>query len=775
MKLRIFLNCLVVLVLIVLTASFGGKPLLNVVNTLEQETFDWRLARHSDSGTKQDDIVIVDIDRDSLRKLGNWPWNRDTMAEMLDQLFDNYKVGAVAFTFPFPLPNNEGVQIFDTLRKEIESANTNTNNTAFSGGDTGTNNLGRGDTSALDNLRKKFNYDDLFIKAMKNRRVFLGYSFDTSARVEGSLPKETNFYSMSDSGESTETSTSVSRTVSRDWNFYSGYRGNLSAILKSSIGAGHINFIIDADGFVRRVPMVVNHAKKIYESMALGLLRRADNTGQTFQVIADGIDSGEISALSVGRYLVPISDTGEIYINFLGAGGREADFENSETAVFRYISAKDVISGRAAKGDLRDKIVLVGSSNEVLRQLYPTPVNSQMPGAELLATQLANIIDGEVLHRLFATDLFVLIALIGVALLMAVVFSLLGPALTFGITVVMCGIFVYLSIYFWDTHFQVVNMVQPLFVFISLFLFNSISGFVFEWRASRNLQSSFGQYVPPELAKRIGDKQAISLEGESREISVLFSDVRNFTAISEKFTPHELTLLMNRMLTGLSEAIHHNSGTVDKFIGDAVMAFWNAPLDDPNHPKNSVKSALEMQEAMVRLSAELKKEGRDPMKLGIGICTGTASVGNMGSKLRVAYTAMGDTVNVAARVEGLTKYYKVGILVTESTYKQCESSGIRFRVVDQVRVKGREEPLVIYEPLGEERLLPPEKFVSLDVFEKMRLLYVDGDFAAAKEALTEYQDMEVADLLASVYEERLDNFLQNPPESWDGVTNFEVK
>ncbi|MBE8159082.1 MAG: adenylate/guanylate cyclase domain-containing protein [Betaproteobacteria bacterium] len=463
---------------------------------------------------------------------------------------------------------------------------------------------------------------------------------------------------------------------------------------------------------------------------------------------------------------------GEVYLNFLGKGGPVADFENSQTAVFRYVSAYDVMRGTAPKAVFKGKIVLIGSSSEVLRDVYSTPINNAMPGAELLATQIVNIRDGEVLRR---SGVNLLAMLVAGGLLAALLFSFLGPVVSLLLTVLLCGGGVYASIALWDEKLEIIGMVQPLLIFIGLFLWNSISGFVVEWRSSRNLKSTFGQYVPPELAKRMGERHTMSLEGESREISVLFSDVRNFTSISETFAPQELTKMMNRMLTVLSEEIHNQNGTVDKFIGDAVMAFWNAPLDDPDHAAKSVASAMAMQVSMQKLSDELVKEGHPPMRLGVGICSGEANVGNMGSKLRMAYTAMGDTVNVASRVEGLTKYYRVGVLVTESTYALCTASGIKFRLADEVRVKGRDKVLKIYEPLGNENLLTPEKRAALEVYDQMRLCYVRGDFADAMEKIKQYRTAVPNDGLAEVYEERISEFLQHPPAEWDGVTNFETK
>lgn len=754
MKIRVILNCAVAAVLLLLAADWGGGPLLNLVATLERQTVDWRLKRGAD-GRKNEDIVIVDINRDSLQAVGNWPWPRARVAQMLDRL-EKYEVRAAAFSFPFPFPNDEGLAIFDEVRKGID-------------GDSGLDGESRSQGRRLAELRGRFDYDEILARAMKNRKVLLGYVFDNSARAEGVLPPPAKFYDIDNPSQ--QLPKEKADVPAADWNTYRGHTANLGKLAGAASGAGFVNYITDEDGFVRRMPLLARYARRNYESLALAVLRHTDVAGQVRPLLAE-IDGGAMPEAGVGRKTAPINAAGETYLNFLGKGGPAADFENSRTAVFRYVSAYDVMRGTAPKEIFKGKIALIGSSSEALRDVYSTPLNKAMPGVELLATQIANIGGGEVLSRPSGFSRLGLLAAGG--LLAAVLFSFLGPLLSLALTVALCGGIVYTSMALWG-EMEIVDMVAPLFVFIGLFLWNSILGFVIEWRSSRNLKSTFGQYVPPELAKKMGERHTVSLEGESREITVLFSDVRNFTSISETFTPQELTKMMNRMLTVLSEEIHHKNGTVDKFIGDAVMAFWNAPLDDPDHAAKAVAAAMAMQASMKKLSDELEKEGHPPMRLGVGLCSGEANVGNMGSKLRMAYTAMGDTVNVASRVEGLTKYYKVGVLATESTYKMCASSGVKFRIADEVRVKGRNQTLKIYEPLGDENLLTPEKRALLDEYDKMRECYVRGDFAAAMEKIKRIRAAEPEDGLAEMYEGRVAELMQNPPESWDGVTNFETK
>jgi adenylate cyclase len=321
----------------------------------------------------------------------------------------------------------------------------------------------------------------------------------------------------------------------------------------------------------------------------------------------------------------------------------------------------------------------------------------------------------------------------------------------------------------WDSANLIVSLVPALLAVAGLYMVNTVVGFVAEWRASNHLRNTFSQYVPPEFAKRMSESgQKVNLEGEMRELSVLFSDIRNFTGIAENLSPKELTLLMNDMLTAQSEVIHKHSGTVDKYIGDAVMAFWNAPLADSKHAVNAVLAALDMQAAIRQLSEQIQSEGRPPMRLGVGIATGETNVGNMGSKLRMTYTAIGDNVNIASRVEGLTKFYRVPVLVADGTREQCQDSDIIFRVVDMVRVKGRERPLTLYQPMGAGQTITPATQERVKACEQIWKLYLAGNFAEALNALSRIKDWQKDGLLA-VYEERLQTLVKNPPEQWDGV------
>ena len=625
---------------------------------------------------------------------------------------------------------------------------------------------------AFANLRRQFSYDDQFADVIREKPVILGYFF-SDGRVQGALPKYRSFVKPDGGAQPS----GILQLATRGWRFERGYTGNLRPLLLAAQEiAGHANFDLDDDGVVRSAPIFVRHAGRYYASLPLVMLSQYRYYAHDAPLPAK-IDS--ITSLAGVRYGIHgfelggreflLNENGRANIRFLGEGGKSGDFRSSRKAVFPYVPMIEVVEGSADRADFDGKIVLIGSSSPQLGDIHTTPVNAAMPGAELVATMLSNLMKQNYLTRAPGAKTNELLVLAGVLAFFSILFVLVGPLWSGLAAALAAGAHFYYVLDQWDSANLIVSLVPALLAVAGLYMVNTVVGFVAEWRASNHLRNTFSQYVPPEFAKRMSESgQKVNLEGEMRELSVLFSDIRNFTGIAENLSPKDLTLLMNEMLTAQSEVIHNHSGTVDKYIGDAVMAFWNAPLADPKHAVNAVLAALDMQAAIRQLSEQIQSEGMPPMRLGVGIATGETNVGNMGSKLRMTYTAIGDNVNIASRVEGLTKFYRVPVLVADGTREQCQNSDIIFRVVDMVRVKGRERPLTLYQPMGVGQTITPATQERVKACEQIWKLYLAGNFAEALNALTRIKDWQKDGLLA-VYEERLQTLVKNPPEQWDGV------
>jgi adenylate cyclase len=315
---------------------------------------------------------------------------------------------------------------------------------------------------------------------------------------------------------------------------------------------------------------------------------------------------------------------------------------------------------------------------------------------------------------------------------------------------------------------------QP-FLFLLVYIFNASYGFLVEARSKRQITGLFGQYVPPEIVGTMSrDPKHFTMEAESREMTVLFTDVVGFTSISEALEPKALARLMNEYLSAMTAIIYQHGGTIDKYIGDAIMAFWGAPLEDPDHAVHAIQAALAMQERMVLLRQELAAREMPEMRIGIGINTGMMRVGNMGSTYRIAYTVMGDAVNLASRLESLTRQYGIWIIAGQETHRLVPQ--IAWRELDLVRVKGKNEPVAIFEPNGDKNVLDLIADGDITLFNNALISYRSREWDAAESVLVQLADRHPGVALYHLYIDRISKYRQNPPpETWDGVCTFTTK
>ena len=314
-----------------------------------------------------------------------------------------------------------------------------------------------------------------------------------------------------------------------------------------------------------------------------------------------------------------------------------------------------------------------------------------------------------------------------------------------------------------------------LFLITGLYISNNGYGYFIDTRHKRQLSDLFGSYVPPELIdKMVENPLQYNMATKKAELTVLFADIVGFTSISERLNPEELTAFVNEYLTEMSATISSHGGTLDKYIGDAIMAFWGAPIDDVHHATKAVTAALAMQNKLRELKKEYAKRGWPEIKVGLGLSTGDMTVGDMGSKIRRAYTVMGDSVNLGARLEGITRYYGVGILVSEAT--QAASHGIVYREIDIVRVKGKDNPIRIYEPLALEADISNDALTRLHEWQAVLVHFYAQAWKDAEHGLIQLQAIEPDCKLYALYRERIAELLTSPPPAnWDGVTKFDTK
>lgn len=723
----ISLGMLALLLFLLHAAKIFDIPFMQ---NLEAISYDARL-RLTMPQTLDRRIVIVDIDEKSLAEQGRWPWGRDKLAAMLEQLFSRYQVAVLGFDVVFAeKDDSSGLKTLERLSrdemKEIPQFQ-----------------------SRLAQLRPQLDHDHLFAKALAERPVVLGYYFTNfQDSISGSLPDPA--FPAGTFKHSSSTFVNAS-----------GYGANLPEFQRATRNAGHFNPLTDFDGVARRVPMLIEYGGAYYESLSLAVVRTLYGT-PPIQAIVEQDSGGEtLEWLRIGKLKIPVDENISALVPYRGKQGS-----------YPYISASDVLHGRASVETLAGAIVLVGTTAPGLMDLRSTPVGAVYPGVEVHANLIAGMLDHDIKEKppyMMGAD-FAQMLLLG--LLLAFLMPTLNPArallLALGALLWVIGT----NLALW----QYANIVMPLaatvMMIVTLFVLGMSYGFFVEARAKRQISGLFGQYVPPELVDEMSDDPgSFTMEGENREMTVLFADVRNFTSVSEGLDPKTLSQLMNNYMTPMTRAIHQHRGTIDKYIGDAIMAFWGAPIADPEHARHAVEAALEMQETLVALRPQFIARGWPEIRIGIGINSGMMNVGNMGSEFRMAYTVMGDAVNLGSRLEGLTKVYGVGILVSEDTQKMLPD--MAFRELDKVRVKGKDIPVSIYEPLGLAKNLDPAKQDELQQFQRAIVHYRAQEWDMAEACLHTLQQVSPEDKVYQLYLQRIARFRTNPPAAdWDGTFAF---
>jgi adenylate cyclase len=472
-----------------------------------------------------------------------------------------------------------------------------------------------------------------------------------------------------------------------------------------------------------------------------------------------------LEKLKVGPLEIPVDDSVSALIPYRGS-----------KFSFPYVSLADVINDRVAPGQLKGKIALVGTTAPGLFDLRSTPVDSVYPGVEIHANLIAGMLDKQLKERPPFTKGAEVILLVLGGITLAVLIPMLSALWATVAALAGVALIVAFNVLVWSEGNMVLPLAASVLMTGTLYVMNMAYGYFVESRSKRQFTELFGQYVPPELVDKMAeDPSKYNMEPRSAELTILFSDVRGFTSISEALKPDELREYINEYLTDMSSIIRSRyRGTLDKYIGDAIMAFWGAPVDDAQHARNGVLAGLEMQKECEVLNAKFAARGWPTLKIGVGLNSGTVRVGDMGSQVRRAYTAMGDAVNVASRLEGRTKGYGVGILVGEGTRNLV--SDVVFREVDKIKVKGKDEAVTIYEPLGRESEIDKKVLDELRIWNQTLRAYRSQQWDQAEVNLLNLQRMSPACGLYQVYAERIaEKRREPPPPDWDGVTAFDEK
>lgn len=726
-----FLAC--VLITLLFMAHTGHWLNIPTLQRMENILYDLRL-RTTVVNTVDPRIVIIDIDEESLAKEGRWPWRRDKLAYLVDMLFDYYNVKLLGFDVVFSEPDTSGglelleKLAFGPLQKDAEFLST------------------------LETVRPQLSYDDMFAKSLENRPVVLGYfaSHITEKTPEvGTLPPPL----------ATADKLPFSPLLFKE----KSYVANLSKLQAAAMSGGFFNNPdVDEDGVYRRLPLLIDYNHQVYEALSLALFRTLLGKPEVKFISGEGYGNNNIDShlegLEIEGFHIPVDQSGTLLVPYRGRQGS-----------FPYVSATDVLNGVADVEKLKDKIVILGTSAAGLLDLRTTPVQNVYAGVEVHANILSGILDQTIKFRPSYIQAIEFIELLLICLVAILIFPRLSVLLSAIMFSAMLLVGIALNFYCWAIWNIDTVLAAPITLLLLLYGIQIFFGFFYESRKKKQMGNMFGQYIPPELVEQMSQSdEEFSLKGESREMTVLFSDVRGFTTISEGMEPQELCELINDILTPVTRVIHDSKGTIDKYIGDAIMAFWGAPMHNPQHASYAVKAGLAILQALTTIQQDFKTKGWPEIDIGIGLNTGKMSVGNMGSQFRIAYTVMGDAVNLGSRLEGLTKQYGVKMIVSESTVMAAPE--FTYRELDKVRVKGKHKPITIYEPLGETTSISPEQLQILNLLNQGLHGYRQQQWDESQTIFEQLSEQYPHDKLYSIYLDRIAYYLESPPETdWDGA------
>ena len=673
-------------------------------------------------------VTIVDIDEKSLSELGQFPWPRTRIADLVTNLT---QLGAVviAFDIVFPEPDrlnpNAAAETFRNLDEETKVK-----------------------------LRALPSNDQILAEAIGKSRVVLGASglpfvvteFDkslplTPLAMKGEEPQPFMFD-------------------------FPGLLRNVHVLEAAAAGRGLFTIKPERDGIVRRVPMIMLAQGATVPSLSFEVLRVATGSGT---VLID-TDKAGIKSLALRGLQIPTDHNGQLWVHFARA----------DPSI--YVSAVDVLHRRVPAERVQGKLVLIGTSSVGLNDIKTTPVTPAMPGVEVHAQVLESALSGASVSQPNYGIAFEFATALVFGLLVIAFAPLFGPITLVGLGAVFATALIGTSWYFYTQHRLLIDFTYPLMSTTAIYLTLIFSSFVREQQQRKQIRGAFAQYMSPALVEQLAQSpEKLVLGGEEREMTIMFSDVRGFTTISESYKrdPQGLTALMNRFLTPLTNAILARKGTIDKYMGDAIMAFWNAPLDDKAHEINACEAAIDMLDRIDELN-KLRKEEADagghvyiPLNVGIGLNTGVCVVGNMGSDLRFDYSVLGDSVNLASRLEGQSKEYGFPIIVGSKTALAAKE---KFAILelDFIMVKGKKEPEVIYAIAGRDDIARSGRFQRLrNLTIEMLACYRSRDWEGALAAIERGRKTDeglVLERLYNLYEARIRHFLENPPpEDWNGA------
>jgi adenylate cyclase len=726
---------------------------LNVLQRLDDIIYDTRL-RATMPQTLDDRIVIIDIDEKSLAEVGRWPWGRNKMADLTNELFDRQKIAILGFDVLFAEADESS-----GLKRLRQLASNEMKDQA-------------GFAERLNQMEASLDYDTLFARSLDRRPAVLGYymTSDRDGRTNGLLPAPVM-----------QKNALLGRPIK--FTTWSGFGSNIESLAKAAPMGGFFNSITDTDGVVRSIPLIAEYKGQYYESLSLAMFRvltglpTVEPGFPQERFLSRNYQGLESILLKQGNksLAVPVDDRVATLVPFRGPG-------NVAGGSFKYISAAEVLAKRIAPGELNGKIVLLGTTAPGLLDLRVTPVGETYPGVEVHANVISGLLDGRIFVKPDYAVGYEVLVLVFAGLVLAFALPLLTAPKAVALSVVVIAGLVGLNFWLYLGAGLVLPLATALVMALTAFALNMSYGYFVESKSKRQIANLFGTYVPPELVdEMVKDPDSYNMKATSKELTVLFCDMRGFTKMSETMEPTALQGLLNDVFSRLTNVIRTNRGTIDKYMGDCVMAFWGAPVDSPEHAALAVKTAMEMAHEVRKINEEHRAKGMPEIGVGIGLNTGMMCVGDMGSSIRKSYTVIGDSVNLGSRLEGLSKTYGVDIVVSESTKKLAPD--FAWQELDKVRVKGKDQAVSIFWPLAPIEQIPKGLSDEIKLWNTFLKAYRAQDWDQSdlhmlnlERTVSSNAGKTAKKYLYQLYSERVASMRLLPFDpSWDGATNFETK
>ncbi len=731
--------------LIIVIALIAFFTDLRFFRFMELKTLDLRMVSRGQLAPGGE-IVIATIDEKSLSEIGRWPWSRTVVATLVDALKRN-GAKAIGFDIVFSEPDdNSSLKTIAKLSNEMKSMGLNDPRLA---------NLIKGKKQEADT-------DAILAKSIeKANNVTLGYFFHTSKKEAGHMTaKEIAENEKLISHSRYPLVQSVAQPDEE--NLIRAYSAvpSLKKLSRAAENSGYFNAFPDPDGVIRWSPLVIKHGENYYYSLPMAtLIQYLGMPTVKLKMIDYGVES-----IQLGDVRIPVDESGRLLINYMGPA-----------KTFPHYSITDIIHGRLSPDLLKDRIVLIGATATGIYDLRVTPFSNVYPGVEIHANVIDNILHRNFLeHSAWVSFLDVCsIILLGLILGVSVprVNAVYGIFLSMGLmaafVVANTAVFIYYGLW--------INMIYPLLTMATIYLMITVYRYVTEEREKKKIRGAFQYYLTASVMNEIlKDPSKLKLGGDKKDLTVMFSDIRGFTTISEKLTPQDLVHLLNEYLTAMTNIVFKYDGLLDKYIGDAIMAIWGDPVDQPDHPSRACRTALEMMADLKVLQEKWQKEGWPLVDIGIGINTGDMVVGNMGSDMRFDYTVMGDNVNLSSRLEGINKEYGTNIVISEYTYERVKED-MFCRELDSVRVKGKKLPVKIYELICDRKDVAGHEPYGR-IFEDALAKYKGAEWDEAIFLFRKVLEIRPDDPPSMLYINRCEELKAHPPEGvWDGVFTMTKK